>query len=116
MWRLPLLGSDWLWLKLVLALVGRAMLSKSLIQFSADGWGCVPSLWFGLRSNCDKGNGINGDLLQMDLCQHAVAPRTVVFSAPDHVAGHCCHASVGDSRTLTGNSGSISCGVTSPFS
>ena len=26
------------------ALVGRAMLGNSLIQFSADGWGCVPSL------------------------------------------------------------------------
>ena len=52
----------------------------------------------------------------MDLGQHAVAPRTPVFSAPDHVAGHCCHASVGDSQTLTRNSGSVSCGVTSPFS
>ena len=30
--------------KLGLALVGRAMLSKSLIQFSADGWSCAPSL------------------------------------------------------------------------
>jgi len=40
-------GRDWLWGKLGLALVGKAMLSKSLIQFSADGWGCVPSLYFG---------------------------------------------------------------------
>ena len=30
--------------KLGLALVDRAMLIKSLIQFSADGWDCVPSL------------------------------------------------------------------------
>ena len=37
-------GRDWLWAKLGLALVGRAMFSKSLIQFSADGWGCIPSL------------------------------------------------------------------------
>jgi len=37
-------GRDWLWGKLSLALVCRAMLSKSLTQFSADGWGCVPSL------------------------------------------------------------------------
>ena len=35
---------DWLWQKLSLALVGEAMLSKSLIQFSADEWSCVPSL------------------------------------------------------------------------
>ena len=32
--------------KLVLVLMGRAMLSKSLIQFSVDGQGCVPSLLF----------------------------------------------------------------------
>ena len=30
--------------KLGLALVGKAMLSKPLIQFSVNGWGCVPSL------------------------------------------------------------------------
>ena len=30
----------------------RDMLSKSLIQFSVDGWGCVVSLLFGLRPNC----------------------------------------------------------------
>ena len=29
-----------------LVLTGVAMLSKSLIQFSVDGWGCVPSLIF----------------------------------------------------------------------
>ena len=38
------MGGDWLWGKLGLSLVGKAMLSKSLIQFSADGWGCAPSL------------------------------------------------------------------------
>ena len=32
--------------KLGLVLMGRAMLSKSLIQFSVDGWGCDPSLLF----------------------------------------------------------------------
>ena len=37
-------GRHQLWGKLGLALVGRAMLSKSLIQFSADGWDCAPSL------------------------------------------------------------------------
>ena len=34
------------WRKLGLVLMGRAMLSKSLIQFSVDGWSCVPSLLF----------------------------------------------------------------------
>ena len=36
-------GRDWLWGKLGLALVGRVMLSKPLIQF-ADGWACASSL------------------------------------------------------------------------
>ena len=39
-------GRDWLWGKLGLVLMGGAMPSKSLIQFSLDGWGCVPSLLF----------------------------------------------------------------------
>ena len=34
-----------------LVLMGGDMLSKSLTQFSVDGWGCVPSLQFGLRPN-----------------------------------------------------------------
>ena len=46
LWKLPD-GWDWLWGKLGLVLMGGAMLSKSLIQFSVDGWGCVPSLLFG---------------------------------------------------------------------
>ena len=33
---------DWLWGKLGLALVGRAMLSKSLIQMSVDAWAVLP--------------------------------------------------------------------------
>ena len=40
--------SSWerLWGKLGLVLMGGALLSKSLIQFSVDGWSCVPSLLF----------------------------------------------------------------------
>ena len=30
----------------------------------------------------------NGDLLLKPLCQHAVAPRTVVVSVHDPIAGH----------------------------
>ena len=36
---------DWLKGKLGLLLMGGAMLSKSLIQFSVHGWDCVPSLF-----------------------------------------------------------------------
>ena len=38
-------------LGLDLVLICGAMLSKSLIQFSVDGQGCVPSLLFELRPN-----------------------------------------------------------------
>ena len=41
--KLPDSG-DWQCEKLGLALMGRALLSKALIQLSVDGWGCVPSL------------------------------------------------------------------------
>ena len=64
----------------------QALLSKSLIQFFADGWGCVPSLSFGLRPNYGRGNG---HPLQKNLGYHAVAPRTIVVSAPDPAAGDC---------------------------
>ena len=37
-------GRDWQWEKVGLALVGRAKFSKALIQLSADGWSCTPSL------------------------------------------------------------------------
>ena len=40
------------------------MLSKSLIQFSVDGWGCVPSLLFDVRENYGGGNEDKGELLQ----------------------------------------------------
>ena len=84
LWKVPHMRG-WLWSTLGLAVVGRAMLSKSLIQFSADGWVCV------LRPDYGR---INGDLLLKDLCQHAVTPRTVVVMplTPWHstVDSHLC--------------------------
>ena len=47
------------------------MLSKSLIQFSVDGRGCVPSLLFELRPNNGGGNE-DDDLLQNDPDNHGV--------------------------------------------
>ena len=58
------------------------MLSKSLIQFSVDGRGCVPSLLFDLRPNYGGGNEINSDLLQK------VDAGTAALSAPNPAAGH----------------------------
>ena len=48
--------------------MGMAMLNKSLVLFSDDGQGYVPSLMFGLRQNYGRGNEGNGDLFQKDLC------------------------------------------------
>ena len=59
-----------------LVLMGRAMLSKFLIQFPVDGRGCVPSLLSSLRPNYGRGNGGNGNLLQKDLCM----PRCIQCS------------------------------------
>ena len=78
-----LVEASWWERNLGLVLMGGAMLSKSLIQFSIDGWGSVPSLLFGLRPNHGRGNNSKGDLLQKDFI------RTVVFSAPDTSAGLC---------------------------
>ena len=58
------------------------MLRKCLIQFSVDGWGCVPSLLFDLRPTYGGRNEDDGDLLQRS---HAC---TVTLSAPNSAAGH----------------------------
>ena len=50
------------------------MLSKSLILFSVDEWGCVHSS-FGLRPDYGRSDD---DLLQKDLCQHATSPKTTL--------------------------------------
>ena len=117
-WKLPD-GRDWMRGKLSLVLMGRTMLSKSLIQFSVDGWGRVPSLLFDLRPNYGGGNEYNGDLLQKVPCRekkkgplHALlhsVPPTCSRPPPTH-------ASARDFWTLTDKSGSVSCGVIAPFS
>ena len=67
LWKL-LDGRDWLQGKLGLVLMDGAMFSKSLIQFSVDGQGCVPSLLFDLWPNYGGGHEDNGDLLQKVPC------------------------------------------------
>ena len=91
--------------------MGRAMLSKSLIQFSVDGWGCVPFLLFDLRPNYDGCNDDNGNLLQKAPCMHCRTQCPRICRRP-----LLTHASTRDSWTLTGKSGSVFCGVTAPFS
>ena len=58
------------------------MLHKSLVQFSVNGWGCVPLLLFDLRPNYGGGNEQNGDLL------HKVPCTLSALSAPNSAAGH----------------------------
>ena len=57
------------------------------------------------------GNEDNGDLLQKVPCWHCCTQCPQPCSRPPPT-----HASTGDSWTLTGKSGSVSCGVTAPFS
>ena len=92
-------------------LMGGAMLSISLIQFSVEGRGCLPSLLFDLRPNYGGGNKDNGHLLQKISCTHCCTECPQPCSRP-----LLTHASAGDSWTLVGKSGSVSCGVTAPFS
>ena len=87
------------------------MFNKSLIQFSVDGRGCIPSLLFYLRPNYGGGNEDNGDLLQKVPCMHCCTQCHQPCSRPSST-----HASARDSRTLMVKSGSISYGVTSPLS
>jgi len=86
--------------------MGRAMLSKSLIQFSVDGRGCVPSLLFTWGQTMVEVMKI---MVTSFKKSHAC---TTALSAPNPAAGHHwplpTHASAGDFWTLPGKSGSVS--------
>ena len=81
LWKFPD-GKDWLWGKLGLIQMGGAMLNKSLIWFSVDGEGCIPSLLLDLRLNYGGVSEDNGSLLLKVLCIPAI------FSDPELAAGH----------------------------
>ena len=66
---------------------------------------------FDLRPNCGAGNEDNGDLLQKVPCRHCLTQCPRPCSRPPPT-----HTSTGDPWTLTGKSGSVSCGVTAPLS
>ena len=73
--------------KLSLVLMSRAMVSKSLIQFSIEGQGSVPSLLFDLRPNYCGGNEDNGDLFHKEVsmhCQPQCPQRTPLWETPGH--------------------------------
>ena len=81
------------------------MLSKSLIQYSVDGWGCVPSLLFDLRPNYGGGDGDSGDLLRKAPGTHCCKQCSQPSSRP-----WPAQTSTRDSWRLLGKSGSVSCG------
>ena len=91
--------------------MGGAMLSKSLIQLSVDGWGCVPFLLFTRGSLYGGGNEVNGELLQKVPCVHCYTQCPQPCSRPPPT-----HASAGGSQTPGDRSGTVSCAVTTPFS
>ena len=96
--------------KLGLILIGRAMLSKLLIQFSVDRWNCVPSLLFTWGQTVMEAMKVEVTSLKRSVA------CTAALSAPSPAPGRqLTHASARDSRTPTGKSGAVSCGVTAPF-
>ena len=80
--------------KLGLILMGRAMLSTSLIQFSVEGWGYVPSLLFDLKPNYGGGSEDNGNLLQNVPCTHCYTQCSQPCSRPPPI-----HPSTRDFQT-----------------
>ena len=67
--------------KLGLVLMDGAMLSKSLIQFSVDGWGCVPCLLFYLRPNYGGGNDNKGSVQLLSCVRPYDTPWTAAHQA-----------------------------------
>ena len=95
-----------------LVLMGRAILSNSLIQFSVVGWGCIPSLLFDLKPNYGGGNEVNGDLLQMVGCTHfpSQCPRPCSRPLQTHTSSRDWNAKVG-SQEIPGVTGKLGLGV-----
>ena len=109
LWKLPD-GRDWLRGKLGLVLMGGAVLSKFLIQFSVKGRGCVPSRLF------DRGQTMVEVMKIMVASFKGSRACTAALCAPNPAAGH--HDPRLHWRPLGthGKSGPVSCGVTAPFS
>ena len=66
--------------------MGKAMLSKSLVQFSVDGQSCVLSLLFDLKPNYGGDNENNGNRLQKVPCTHLVPPTLKQATANPHLS------------------------------
>ena len=84
LWKLPD-GRDWLRGKQGLVLMGGAMLSKFLVEFSVAGWGCVPSLLF------TWGQTLVEVMMIMATSFKRSHARTATLSAPSSASGHRWH-------------------------
>ena len=87
------------------------MLSKLLIQFSVEGWGCIPSLLFDLGPSCGGGNEDNVTSFKRShagTAMYSVAPALQQATADPRLCRRLLDTH--------GESGSVSCGVTAPFS
>ena len=80
------------------------MLSKSLIQFSVDGWGCVPSLLFTWGQTMVEVMKIMATPFKRSHACTATLSALWPCSRPP-----LTHVSSGDSWTLPGKSGSVFC-------
>ena len=74
------------------------MLSKSLIQLSVDGQGCVPSLLFGLRPNYGGGDEENGTHCPTQCPQPCSSHRP-----PTPLLGTAGHSRGGLGQSLVGS-------------
>ena len=111
-------GRDWWWEKLDLALVSRALLSKAVIQLSADGCGCS------LPGSClvwdDRALGSMGSMVGLMVTSKRVCAKGIFLDCCCQCPSPCgealpTHASTEDPVTLAGSFGSVSCGATAPF-
>ena len=97
--------------KLSLVLMGGAMLSESLIQFSVGGRGCVTPCCLTSGQTIVEVLKIMVTSFKKVPCMHCCTQCPRTCRRPPST-----HTSSGDSWILTGKSGSISCGVTAPSS
>ena len=91
--------------KLGLVLMGRAMISKSLIRFSVDGWSCLPSLLFTSgQTKVEVMKVMATSFKRSQACTATLkCPQPCSRPLPTHAFAR-------DSQTPTGKPEAVSCG------
>ena len=82
---------------------------KSVFAMTSAFFWQNPAIYLG--PNYDGGNEDNGDILLKTPCRYCYTQCPQQCSKPPPT-----HTSTRDSQTPTGNSGTVSCGITAPFS